>query len=217
MKFQRTTLGLLLSALLLGGGVYFYEIQGSAQRQTTQAEAKRLFTFQEAQVKAFTLTLRQRTLSFQRLAAKTTANAPKPSSNWTVAIQDAAKTRSAPQPANEASVAYLLNLMSTGDRQSLKPDAPETTLTVPASRAAEFGFDQTPIRIEVTLENGKPHRLVLGKANFSNSALYAQVDPSASSSPDLKVVLVSSDFKNAVNRPVSEWQNTPLSDKSSDR
>jgi hypothetical protein len=223
MKLQRTTLGLLLSALVLGGFVYLYEIRGAEQRQTAETEAKRLFNFTEDQIQTITLRTSQRTLVLKRASSvptshqpnKTPKSTPSPtrqSPQWSFKTQ-APKSPEKPEQgaASEASVAYLANLIATAQRQPLKPDAGETTLRIPVNRLAEFGFNQPLATIDVNLDNQTSHRLLLGKPNFNRSAIYAQVDPPATASEDRRVVLVPITFENAVNRPLSEWRNPPPS------
>jgi hypothetical protein len=216
MKFQRTTMVLFISALILSGAVYVYENYSSPQRQTAQTEAKQLFAFKEEQIKEIILKTPQRTLSLQRNQSqannKTPATSPpkdqKPA--WTVAVQESS-SKALPKSASMASVTYLLNLLATAERQPLTPDSPAgsaTTLTIPSRQAVEFGFNQPLATIEAHLINGETHRLILGKPNFNSTALYAQVDPATSSGADLSVILVPIDFRNAVNRPLEEWQQS---------
>jgi hypothetical protein len=187
MKLQRTPLILLLIALALGGFVYFYEVKGAPQRETAQAESKKLFSFKEEQVRSFTLTTPQQTLTFERA---TEAQAKSSGSQWTMAAPDKA-------PANEASVAYLLNLLAT--------ESSQRTVTAEAKQQAEYGLDQPAATIVVTLDNQQTHQFVLGKPAFDGNSLYAQTDP-AEKSEKLDVHLVSSSFSNAVSRPLSEWK-----------
>jgi hypothetical protein len=198
MKVQRTPLILLLLALLLGLGVAVYETQVSPKQEQAQAKTEQLFSFKEEDVQTLSVTTPAQTVSFVktpagRLDAKQKTNSPA-LANATVWMM-VAPTQTY---ADEASVAYLLNLMATGKRQQ--------TLTVPASKRAEFGFDQPQAIAEVKLNNQQTHRLVLGKPNFDRSALYAQVDPPTDPAKDLSILLVSNDFGNAVNRPLAEWQ-----------
>jgi hypothetical protein len=211
MKLQRTTLGLVLLAALLGGFVYFYEIQGASQRRQTQTEAKKLFPFKESQIAGFTVKTGQQTLVFQRTQGHQNPKGDKQgqSSAWTLQVQTANAKQLSPQPASEASVAYLLNLLATGQRQPLSETIDQKQLTAPASRAQEFGLDQPLATVEVKLDNQARHRLILGKPNFNNSALYAQVDPPTQSTAELQIALVSMDFRNAVTRPLSEWKAQP--------
>jgi hypothetical protein len=202
MKLQRTPLILLLIALVLGGFVYFYEVQGAPQREAAQANAEKLFQFKEEEVQTLNLTSQKQTLSFVKTPAGRLKDALKQ--------QLAQEKRSKPEtliwlmtaplenPANEASIAYLLNLMATG-----KTDQQFQT---PAARLAEFGLDNPLARVEVKLSNQQTHKLLLGKPNFNRTALYAQIDPPATPTTDVSVALVSMDFETAVSRPLSEWQ-----------
>ena len=72
-------------------------------------------------------------------------------------------------PASEAAIAYLLDLLVTGKSNRI--------LTVSAAQLSEYGLQQPQATIEVTLNDGKTHRLVLGRADFNRSFLYAQADP----------------------------------------
>lgn len=187
MKIHPFTLGLLVVAGLLGGYVYFAEVRRSPQPESTQAQ--KLFGFEEKQVKALKLQTQLRSLSFERDG----------SGKWQMVSPD--KT-----PANDASVAYLLNLVATAMN-----DRP---IAATAGDLKSFGLDQPMATIEVTLDNRQTHKLVVGGYGFDRSQLYAQADPPASSSGELKVALVSPDFDNAVNRALAEWKAVPPETKS---
>ena len=201
MKFQKTPLILLTIALILGAFVYLYEVQGKPQREMAKAETEQLFAFKEEEVRSLSLTTPTQTVAFAKTPAARLSSAPKVDQK---ATQPSAETlvwaMTAPEKAvaNDASVAYLLNLLATGKRQQ--------TLTVAAAKQAEFGLDKPIAIAEVKLANQQTHRLVLGKPNFNRSALYAQVDPPTQAQPDLTVVLVSTDFENAINRPLADWK-----------
>ncbi|NJP09531.1 MAG: DUF4340 domain-containing protein [Leptolyngbyaceae cyanobacterium RU_5_1] len=199
MKLQRTPLILLTIAVLLGAGVYLYE-QGNPQREAAQEQAKQVFSFKEDEVQELTLKTPQHTLSFRQALAvpasqpsqKAAPASPQPqSSTWRMTAPNSAL-------ANEASVAYLLNLLTTAKS--------EQPLTVPATKQPEFGFDAPLATVDVKLKDQKQHRLVLGKPNFDRSAMYAQADPAAQPNADLSVLLVPMEFENAVSRPLAEWQ-----------
>lgn len=202
MKIQRTPLILLAIALSLGAFVYLYEVQGKPQREAAQAQTEQLFTFKEEDVRSLTLTTPSETLAFAKTPAARVSSAPKADPKAVAQPQAGtliwAMTAPDKAVANDATVAYLLNLMATGKRQQ--------TLKVPAAQQGEFGFDQPIAIAEVKLANQQTHRLVLGKPNFNRSALYAQVDPPAQASAERSVVLVSTDFENAVNRPLADWK-----------
>lgn len=180
---NRTPLILLIVAALLGGVVYLRE---QSTPPPVKAEAQLLFGFEEADVRSLRLKTPEQNLSFVKNAA------PNPAT-WQMTEPNQA-------PANDASVAYLLNAIA-----SVKSAPP---LIVPTAKQAEFGFDSPLATVDLTLKDSKTHRLVLGKPDFNRTALYAQIDPQPSA--DLKMFLVSLDFENAVNRPLSEWQLKPV-------
>ncbi|PZV09792.1 MAG: hypothetical protein DCF22_17965 [Leptolyngbya sp.] len=179
MKLNRAPLILLIAAVLLGSVVY---LQEQTAPPPVQSQAQLLFGFQEADVRSLSLKTSGQNLSFVK------NDAPSPAT-WKMTVPNQA-------PANDASVAYLLNAIASA--KSVQP------LTVPTAKQAEFGFDAPLAIVNLTLKDGKTHRLILGKPDFNRTSLYAQIDPQ--SGADLKIFLVSLDFENAVNRPLSEWQ-----------
>lgn len=193
MKLQRTTIILLLLALGLGGFVYFYEIKGATQRQEAKAKEQQIFSFEEEQVQSFMVKTKEQTLEFEREG--------KPGKlNWWM---------NAPSetPASEASVSYLMNLLVKGKSNR--------TIRVPAAQLQEYGLTQPQATVEVKLNNQKTHQLILGKPDFNRNFLYAQADPAAKPTGNVDVLLVSTDFENAVNRSLSEWKSQDASQSSS--
>lgn len=190
MKLNLTTLILLGIALLFGTGVYWFERQAAQEHAAEESSAHEhdgtpIFNFTEDQVQTLTVKRPKQTLVFER----TKNSFPQ---TW--------KMRTPKQtPANEAAVAYLLNLLATG--RSTR------TLNVPAAQKQEFGLDQPLATIDVQLKNQQRHQLVLGKLNFNQSAIYAQADPAAQ--PTLQVLLAPTTLETAVNRPLAEWQQPP--------
>lgn len=185
MKLQRPTLILLFLALGLGGFVYFYEIQGAPQRQETREKQQQLFTFKEDQIQSLRVMRQNQTLQFDRVKNGKT--------EWQ--MQSPEKVT-----ANAGAIAYLLDLLVS--TQS------DRVLTVPAAQLSDYGLQQPQATIEVKLQNGKTHRLVLGQPDFNRSFLYAQADPPTPQPDRASVLLVSTNFENAVNRPITEWKQT---------
>ncbi|PSM49578.1 hypothetical protein C7Y66_08445 [Chroococcidiopsis sp. CCALA 051] len=192
MKLQRTTLILLLLALGMGGFVYFYEIQGTPQRQEVREKQQQIFTFKEDQVQSLNVKTRNQTLQFERAKDSKTG--------WRMQVPDKAS-------ASEGAIAYLLDLLvsSKSDR----------VLTVPAAQLSDYGLQQPQATVEVKLQDGKTHRLVLGQPDFNRSFLYAQADPPTPQPAQTSVLLVSTNFENAVNRPLAEWKQASAPPKKS--
>lgn len=184
MKLQRTTIILILLALGLGSFVYFYEIRGATQREEAQ-QRKQIFSFAEKDIQSLTVTTKNSTIILER----TTSNAP---SNWLIKSPIVA-------PAANPVVSYLTDLLVKG--------RVERTLSINSNQLNEFGLAPAQATIEVKLSNQKTYQMLLGKLDFNRRFLYAQIDPTTSNQ-NTNVLLVSTDFANAVNRELSEWQQT---------
>ncbi|AHJ27982.1 DUF4340 domain-containing protein [Nodularia spumigena CS-584] len=193
MKLPRTTLILISLALGLSGFVYFYEIQGKTQREEVKKQQQQIFSFTEDDIQSLTVKTQDITLNLER-------NTEAENSRWLL-------TYPTTEPANDAIVAYLTNLLVKGES--------DRTLSIPANQRAEFGLEQPLATININLKNQKTHQLILGKPDFNNRFLYAQADAGTPENDNINVLLVSRDFANAVNRELSEWQ--PPKDTSEDK
>jgi hypothetical protein len=183
MKLQRTTLVLLFTAILLGGFVYFAEIQGATKREAVKTTKQPIFALKEDDIQSLTLYLDEETLEFERVSGKT---------GWQMKTPKDV-------PASNAAVAFLLNLLVEGKSDRSFPIKP--------SQFQDYGLDKPSAVVSVKLKNQQTHQLILGKPDFNRSFLYAQADPSVQSPQPWKVLLVPIDFEYAVNRPLSEWQS----------
>ncbi|MGF1935192.1 MAG: DUF4340 domain-containing protein [Nostoc sp. ChiQUE02] len=184
MKLPRTTLILILLALGLGGFVYFYEIRGATQREEIKEQKQQIFSFREDDVQSLTVKTKKLTLNLERSPESSN---PK----WLIKSPISG-------PANDAIVSYLMDLLVKGNS--------DRTLSTPAKELGEFALDQPQATINITLKNRQSHQLILGKSNFNGRFLYAQADPAAKPDGNINVLLVSTDFANAVNRELSEWK-----------
>jgi Domain of unknown function (DUF4340) len=184
MKLPRTTLILILLALGLGGFVYFYEIRGATQREEVKDKKQQIFSFTEDDVQSLTIKTKNITLNLERSGQPSN---PK----WLLKSPTS-------EPANDAIVSYLTNLLVKGTSDGSLPISP--------TQLGEFGLDQPPATINIKLKSQKTHQLILGKSNFNGRFLYGQADPIVKPDGNIQVLLVSTDFANAVNRELSEWK-----------
>ncbi|MFN6527307.1 DUF4340 domain-containing protein [Nostoc sp. ChiSLP03a] len=185
MKLPRTTLILILLALGLGGFVYFHEIRGATVREEIKEQKQKIFSFGEDDVQSLTVKTKKLTLNLERNPES--SSKPK----WLIKSPISG-------PANDAIVSYLMDLLVKGNS--------ERTLSTPAKQLGEFALDPPQATINITLKNRQSHQLILGKSNFNGRLLYAQADPTAKSDGNINMLLVSTDFANAVNRELSEWK-----------
>ncbi|HEY9631103.1 MAG TPA: DUF4340 domain-containing protein [Coleofasciculaceae cyanobacterium] len=182
MKLKPSTLLLVLTALLLGGVVLL--VQTQAPPPSTQAdEPQNLFAFKESEVQSLRLTTLLRSLKFERDS----------SGKWQMLEPEKAI-------ASDPNIALLLSLVATGTSQR--------SFTAPASDREQYNFHQPLAAIEVTLANKETHQLILGGYDFNRSSLYALVDPPTDPKADLKVLLVSPNFDNAVSRSLEDWKQS---------
>lgn len=235
MKLQRTTLVLLILALGMGAFVYFFEVQGAPRREAAEAEQQQLFAFAEEDVQLLTITTPTTILRFERTSTppesadpsattppatgQESEQSPDPEEPSAAAGSEGAEqgaeaqTEAVPEqsdwmmqlpkqiPANNAAVTYLVNLLATSKGDRTFPIAPD--------QRQEYGLAQPQVTVEVTLDSQQVHRLLLGQADFSRSSLYALVDPANADEAELEVTLVPYDFQNAVERPLTEWEQQP--------
>ncbi|MEH2220917.1 MAG: DUF4340 domain-containing protein [Nostoc sp.] len=184
MKLPRTTLILILLMLGLGAFVYFHEIRGATLREEVKEQKQKIFSFAADDVQSLTVKTKKLTLNLERN--------PEPSNpRWLIKSPISG-------PANDAIVSYLMDLLVKGNS--------DRTLSTLAKDLGQFALDQPPATINITLKNRQSHQLILGKSNFNGRFLYAQTDPPAKPDGNINVLLVSTDFANAVNRDLSEWQ-----------
>ncbi|MEQ8466381.1 DUF4340 domain-containing protein [Coleofasciculus sp. E1-EBD-02] len=184
MKLQKTTWVLLIVALFLGGFVYFYEIVGTPQREAAKEAEKQLFSFEEDEIQQVNIYIQEESRKFERVS--------EPEPGWRM-------TEPKEVPASDPSVAFLLNLLVEGKSDRIIPNVPPENLK-------DYGLDKPQAMVTVRLKNDETHEILLGKPDFNNSFLYAQIDPFSDKSQQSNVFLVPMDFEYAVNRPLSEWE-----------
>ena len=186
MKLQRSTIILVGLALVLGAGVLVSEAwRGQiSQLESAQRSDESLFDFEETSVIALEVQRQGETLAFGR----------DESGVWQM-------LRPQETPAEEGAIAFLLSSLTT--------DAPQQQIVMTPDQQGEFGFLSPSGKVELTLEQGTTHTLVLGGEDFSGSGLYVLVDPEGVPLPvtvgETPIYVMTQDLANGVNRPLEEW------------
>jgi len=191
MKLQKTTLVLMITALVLAIGVYFLELQRETQQGNaqgnTQVNQQRLFDFTLAEITDLTITNKGQTIEITKGDQKAALWQMKSPVNV---------------PANDAVVDFLLSLLvDTRVNSPLKADN---------NQFIEYGL-KTPIAIiETKLQNQQIYQLFLGQQTFDKSSLYAykalKDQVQQPNQPLPQVFIVPLNFQNAVDRSLSEWK-----------
>jgi len=186
MKFSLSTILLAIVALALGAFIYFYDVRGSQEREAAKATAEQIFDFEKDSVAAIAITKPEQTFKFERVKGEDD------SSKWQMKSPEDA-------PASDPAISFLLDTLVDGKKQK--------TLSIAASELGDYGLDKPQATIEVKLEGGKTHQVVLGKSDFQRSSLYARIDPPAKDGDgEVEVLLVPFDFEYGIDRPVAEWK-----------
>lgn len=225
---KRSTWIWLALALAIAGGTVVYEAVSSRQEEQ-QTEAKRIFGFEESQVKSVTIATADRKLTLTR-SPELPAASPSPTTTpealegqlktrWQVEATAIATPQPSPspqsspspqatpsdpppetlerQPASDAAVAFLLNQLTTGQR--------DREVTVAAADLGQFGLDNPAATVTLTLQDGKTHTLLVGNASFDDRFLYSRIDPQGEPR-DIAIALIPKDLEFAINRPLAEWK-----------
>ncbi|MGD1712501.1 DUF4340 domain-containing protein [Dapis sp. BLCC M172] len=195
MKIKKTTLTLMLTALALGGFVYFYEIRGKQQQAETQEQQKQLFDFESEQIQ--TITIKQES---EILTLKIDEEAEEKTWNITEPVE---------KKADLQTVEFLLTELT-----NLKSDR---SITTSVSQLSEYGLEKPEITVEIQLKDGKTSRLFLGQPDFNGNLIYSQLEPEGEPPEEVSVLLLSVNFKNVLTKPVSEWEKQEKSDESLDK
>lgn len=191
MKLQKTTLALMITALVLAIGVYFLELQRETQQGNaqgnTQENQQQLFDFTLAEITDLTITNKGQTIEITKGDQKAALWQMKSPENV---------------PANDAVVDFLLSLLV--DTRVNSP------LKVDNNQFIEYGL-KTPIAIiETKLQNQQIYQLFLGQQTFDKSSLYAykalKDQAQQPNQPLPQVFIVPLNFQNAVDRSLSEWK-----------
>jgi hypothetical protein len=211
MKFKKSTVLLFASAIVLGTGVFIYEVTIAPQLEEAKLERKKVFDFEMDGVKLLTLETPERTLEFVRVESKTEAAEPQ----WEMkVIKSSTKSELNDRksiPANEAYVSFLLSLLinAQSDRQ----------IPLSADQKTEYGLDKPQATIDFTLKNDSRYQVILGKRDFSDNSLYAIASSAAEPNAKPFAILLPTNFENGVDRPLSEWKaesETTDKDKAAD-
>jgi Domain of unknown function (DUF4340) len=184
MKLKLKTILLLVIALLSVGGLYFWDKNHApkAKSDLDKPTGTPLFTLKETDIIQISIQAQNGSVTLARQAKGWQILAPKPG------------------PADEATVSFLLNLLATGQS--------ERSRSADSSQLQQFGLDRPTTTVTLQLKDNKTHQLRLGTQNFNQSSIYASVDAPASSAKT-SIALVPTNFLNATNRPLSDWQAKP--------
>jgi hypothetical protein len=151
---KKPTLFLLVCAIALAAGVYYFDYKRSLNPKPPEDAPKSAFTFQASDVKSLTLSHPSRPgeapIQFE-------------SHDGTWLIAQPLKTE-----ADQSAVQGIITSIADAKVAQSEPGTPD--------RLKAFGLDTPETSIEFQLQNGSKHSIQLGSKDFSGSSAYSIID-----------------------------------------
>lgn len=194
MKFQRSTLILMLVALGLAGYVYVFEVQQTSQQQKIQAVDKQIFSFSRDDVQSVTVQTPEETITVERTSTEDNSE----ESPWKL-------TQPVQTLANQATVDFLLNQLVTDQSIPEEPSLGLRRLTVSPEKLSEYGLENSQQTVEVKLKNEEIYKLTIGTKDFSGRSVYGQTN-TPKTEEELSILVIPEGILSAINRPLEEWE-----------
>lgn len=187
MKFNPTTIFLVIFALGLTVFVFLREIKDQGfnitPRVQNQNEGKKIFAFDTNDIKNITIQVNDNKIGFEKIK--------KNNPSWQM-------TQPEKIIASDAAMSFLINLFNQAENKVEIPSTKE--------KRQEFGLDISQHQIWLTLNNGEEYHIILGKSNFDNTQIYAEVIFPKSVTSQQNIFLVSKSFQYAIERDFEEWK-----------
>lgn len=147
---KKSTLLILLVAVVAAVAVYFLEIKDAKPRDETPDSSRPAFTFKREDITSIAI--------------------KRPAGNVVLESHDGKWQLKEPVAAsvNDSAVDSLVTDITNA--------RVERTMTASAAETKSFGLSEPAVTVEVKLKDGKQHRIRLGSKDFSNLSAYAYLD-----------------------------------------
>ena len=154
MIIKKTTLVVILLAIGLAGAVYYFDWRKSQKEKPAEDASKPAYSIQASDVVSLTITQPAQT-------SLPAIHLEKRNGNWEVVepIQT---------DADQSAVEGIVDQVAGARIEQTEPGA--------ADRRKAYGLDPPKTFVELTLQNGTKHTLLLGDDDFTGSDVYAIVD-----------------------------------------
>jgi hypothetical protein len=164
---KRSTLLIVLVAVIAGAVVYFLEIKDAKPRDETPDSSRPAFSFKREDITAISI--------------------KRPAGNVVLESQDGKWHLKEPvaAPINESAVESLVSDIANARI--------ERSMPVSADQAKSFGLAEPAVTVEIKLKDGKQHTIRLGSKDFSNLSAYAYLDDAKEASLVPASLLTSAD------------------------
>jgi len=154
MMIKKTTLIVLLCAIALGAGVYYFDWKKGSEKKPDEDTSKPAFSLQASDIVSFTIThpsqADDKPLKFE-----------KQSGSWRI-------TQPIATDADQPTASGIVDQLAGARISQTEPGT--------ADRRKAFGLDPPQTTIDFRLANGAKHSVQLGNQDFSNENVYAVID-----------------------------------------
>lgn len=152
MLIRKPTLVILLLAIALGGGVYYFDWKRG--KEVKPEALKRAYSIQASDVLSFTL-------SHPSQPSAPVIRFSKSGGNWQIVapVQTAA---------DQSVVDGIVDQIAGAEVMQTEPGTPD--------RLKAYGLDPAQASLELQLANGQKHTLLVGTKSFTGDSVYAVVD-----------------------------------------
>jgi hypothetical protein len=154
---RKSTLVILVLALALGGGVYWYQSKHATPETSADTSKPAFSGVQAADIQSITL-------QHPPATEPDGIQIERQSGAWQI-------TRPVATPADDSSVSGIADGIAGARVSQTEPGAPD--------RLKAFGLQPGAISIDFKLKNGTSHRILLGDKDFTAENVYALLDSSA--------------------------------------
>jgi hypothetical protein len=151
---KKTTLLVLLCAVVLGGVVYYFDWKHAAKEKPPEDASKLAFSIQADDISSFTFTH--------------PANAPEPPIHFVKQSGIWQIDQQLQTQADASQVQTILDGLASARVSQTEPGSPD--------RLKVYGLDPPQMTIEFQLKNGTKHTVKLGNKDFTGVSVYAIVD-----------------------------------------
>jgi hypothetical protein len=188
---KKSTLIVLLVAILGGAAVYYFDWQ-RGQKEAAKAvedKSKPAFTAQSGDISALTI-------SYPADAKSQTIQMEKRGDSWEI-------TQPIQTGADEPSVEGIVEELATARVSQTEPGAPD--------RLKAYGLEPPAVLLDFQLKNGTKHSLKLGKKDFTGVSVYAVADNAKD------VALLPESLLVSVDKPLQELRDRAVLHIASDQ
>lgn len=187
MKLNRNTIILFITAFSLMGLVFLTQIRKDGFNISPVGKQEdsipSIFPFKTEEIQALEIKTDGQLIAFEK-----TGNEPL---SWMMKQPENTK-------ASDAAIAFLLNLFPSATKK--------IELLATDEQRKEYGINNNSPTITITLKNSDRYQMILGKSNFDDTQIYAEVIFPEQEKIKPQIYLVSKSFQYALERNFDEWR-----------